>query len=171
MKTMGYSLWFMPEGEVYKKFSGVIADLSREYSSPKFKPHITLIGQRVEPEEEIIEKTEKLSFLISPFKLRLTTIDYQDYYFRALFVKVEKTEELLEANKKAKEIFQIKDTEKYLPHLSLIYGNFPESLKKKIIQEIGQDFSCEFQARSIHLFKTDGGADAWKIIKQFSLKF
>lgn len=173
MRTRGYSIWFMPTDEIYDKFNYIINQLSKEYNSPRFEPHVTLIGQRVGSEEEIIKKTEKIASKIKPFKIQLTTVDYRDYYFRALFVKIRRTKKIIEANKIAKEVFDIEETNEYMPHLSLLYGEFPESQKKKIIKTIRQDLTDEFEIKTIHLFNTEGEINpylsTWYRLKEFSL--
>lgn len=171
MITKGYSLWFMPTGKAYDKFNRIINQLSKEYNSPRFEPHVTLIGQRVGSEEKIIKKIEKIVSEIKPFKIQLTTVDYQDYYFRALFIKIKKTKEIVEANKITKEVFEMGGISEYMPHLSLLYGDFPESLKKKIIKNIGKDFFGEFEVKNLHLFNTEGEINShlntWYRLKEF----
>lgn len=167
MKAIGYSLWFMPEGDCYNSLRSMIDRFSKQHSSPNFEPHITLIGQLSVPEEEVLAKTATLASLIKPFKIRLTKIDNQNYYFRALFVEVKKVTPILEANRQARELFARKEDPEYMPHLSLMYGDFPEKLKKKIIKDIGNNLAGEFAVKSIHLFKTGGEVKNWYRIKEF----
>lgn len=61
-------------------------------------------------------------------------------------------------------------TQKYIPHLSLMYGNFPSELKEKIIAEIGKDFNMNFEIKSIHLFSTLGEPEDWYRVKEFALQ-
>lgn len=42
-----YSIWLMPEGDVLDKFSKLIIKISDEYNSPRYQPHITLLGDLV----------------------------------------------------------------------------------------------------------------------------
>lgn len=172
MSNARYALWLMPAGKVYNRFASIISKLSIKYSSPKFEPHVTLFSSIELTEEEILGKTQELSHLINSYTMHLTTVGYEDYYFRALFVKAEKTPDVLEVNRKAKEIFGIQANQEYMPHLSLLYGNFPEVIKKEIIQEIGTDFTSTFEVKSIHLFEANENLDTslWHRVKEFSLK-
>ncbi len=168
--SKGYALWLMPSGDVYKRLAKIISQLSGEYSTPDFEPHVTLLPRLIGPEEEIVSKTSQLATLVRPYGIRLTKVDYLDEYFKCLFIKVEETEHVMDANAKAREIFNRQQDPKYMPHLSLLYGNFPPKTNEKIITEIGKDFDLTFEARSIHLFSCDGEPKDWYRVKGFGLK-
>lgn len=170
VKTKGDSLWLMPSGDVYKDLAKIISQLSRGYSTPNFEPHITLLSQLTRPEEEILAKTSQLTTLLRPFEVKLTAVDYLDEYLGCLFIRIEETEEVIQANLKAREVFNRQDDPKYMPHLSLMYGNLAPKIKEKIIAEIGKDFDLRFTASSIHLFSTKGEPKDWYRVKKFSLK-
>jgi len=170
MKAKGYSIWLIPTGEVYQKLAEIISKLSEEYSAPNFEPHVTLIGDLIDPEEEIISKTSKLADLIKPFKIKLEKADYFDEYFRCLFIRAEKTKEVVEANNITREIFGRASDQEYLPHLSLMYGNLDSKTKEKILTNLGREFNLSFEVKSIHLFSTTGEVKDWYIVKEFFLK-
>ncbi len=165
-----YSLWLVPVGQVYDKFVDLISRLSKEYSTPNFEPHITLLGEEIGEEKEIIDKTSRLAALIKPYEAKLTNIDYLDEYFRCLFVRIKETSGVMGANLKAREIFNRKTDPVYMPHLSLMYGHFSPETKEKIIKEIGREFNKSFEVGSIHLFCTEGEVKAWHRVKEFMLK-
>ena len=167
MRAKAYSLWLMPTGEVYNKFSDLIRRLAMEYSSPIFEPHVTLLGELMQSEEDIIRKTGQLAEGKEPFPVTLTTIDYQDFYFRALFVKVEETEPLILLHNRTKEVFGMQNIQVYMPHLSLLYGNFPQTAKERIIEGIGRNHPAQFTVNNIHLFKTGKQVNTWYKVKEF----
>lgn len=169
-KAKGYSLWLMPSGDVYNRLAKTISQLSREYSAPNFEPHVTLIGSLIGSREEILTKTAKVASLIQPYEIRLTEVSYLDEYFRSLFVKVEETRDVLNANLRAREIFKRQEDPRYMPHLSLMYGNFSRRIKEGIIAEIGKECAMSFKARSIHLFSTSGEPKDWYRVKEFIMK-
>ena len=167
MRAKAYSLWLIPTGGVYNKFSDLIRRLAMEYSSPIFEPHVTLLGEFMQSEEDVIRKTGQLAEGKEPFPITLTTIDYQDFYFRALFVKAEKTEPLLSLQNRAKEVFGMQNIQVYMPHLSLLYGNFPQTTKERIIEAIGRSHPAQFTVNNIHLFKTGKQVNTWYKVKEF----
>lgn len=167
-----YSIWLMPSGKVYNKLAKIISQLSEKYSSPHFEPHITLLGLTIGAEEEVITKTFQLAKILQPFEITFNKVDYSDEYFRILFIRVKETKDIMEANLKAREIFNRQGDPKYIPHLSLMYGNFSPEIKEKIIKDIGGKFNIRLRVKSIHLFKlkTKGDPKSWCKIKEFVLK-
>lgn len=159
----------MPSGETYDKLAGKISDLSLKYNTPNFLPHITLMGGVEGSQEEGIEKTSKLASLIKPFKVELTYIDYLDYYFQCLFVRCKETRKLIEANERARKVFGRESDPAYMPHLSLIYGDFTHETKNGIVGEIGKQFNISFGVDKIHLYSTNGEVKDWFKIGEFSL--
>ena len=169
-KIEKFSLWFMPEGDVYKKLADLISQLSKKYSVPNFEPHVTILHNLAILEKEMLVKTSELAIKIHPFEIELTTTDYLDEYFRCLFVRAEETKELINANLKAREIFNRQSDPKYIPHLSLLYGKLPLKIKEEIIIEIGREFNESFEEKSIHLYSSEEDISKWHRIKEFNLR-
>ena len=166
MISKGYTLWLMPKDKIYTKFAQLIKKLGAEYRGPIFEPHVTLLGDIELSESEMIKRTKQLVQGQKTFPVILRQIDYQDFYFRTLFVKAEITKPLQDLHNLAKQIFE-KNIPPYMPHLSLLYGNYPVDLKEKIIKEIGKDQTAQFEISSVHLVR-GGEVEDWKIIKEFT---
>lgn len=167
--TKEYSLWIIPPKSISEGLAAVISRLSQQNSSPYFKPHITLLGDVTLLEEEMLSRTSKLTNLISPFRLKLTTVSYLREYFRCLFIKVEESEEIIEANQKARTLFNREHDPKFMPHLSLMYGDFSPEKKEEIISEIGNDFHMTFEVKSLHLVLSSShiAPENWRTLRQF----
>jgi 2'-5' RNA ligase len=165
----GYSLWLMPSGDAYNRLNSIMSGLCRKHSSPFFEPHITLMGEVTGPKQEVISGTKRLVEKTRPFTVRLNRIGYFDEYFRCLFIQAEKTDELMKANLMARQEFSRQDDPEYFPHLSLMYGDFPEKAKQDIIREIGKELRISFNVESIHIFSTRGGARDWHRVREFPL--
>jgi len=73
----GYALWLMPSGDSYEILAQTILRLSRQYSTPFFEPHVTLLGGLLEPEEAVLSKTRQLAALVRPFGISLGSLDSQ----------------------------------------------------------------------------------------------
>lgn len=168
MRSKGHTLWLIPTGQAYEKFSNLIKKLAEEYNAPVFQPHVTLLGDFMQPEEECIRLTKQVVSGQKPFTFNMGEIGYEDFYFRTLFVRAQKTEPLLALHNRSKEIFKM-DIPPYMPHLSLLYGTFPVETKEKIIGEIGRNQSTQFEVSSVHLIK-GGEVEDWRIIGEFPLR-
>ena len=169
LKPSHYSLWLMPAGETRERLAGTIFDLSREYGAPAFEPHVTLAGGIVGSAREVASKMKDLAKRIPPFAVRLTTVDGLDEYFRCLFVRVATTHPIMTANKAAREVFRLKEKHAFMPHLSLLYGSLPSSLKGKIVASLARQFELEFKVSTLHLYWIRSEPEAWRRVARFGL--
>ena len=129
-----YSLWLMTEEDISDKVYSLIKQLAKDYSGPVFEPHITLLPDIVLSEEEIIEKTSKLASDEHSFLIEVEKIDYQNTYFRNLFIKLKLNDELLNLHNEANQIFEIDNDQVYMPHISILYGNHSKETKEEIVE-------------------------------------
>ena len=169
-RAKGYSIWLMPTGDVYNKLNTLISQLSKKYNAPYFEPHITLIGEVLGSEDEVISKTTRLASVVHPYRIELVQVGYLNKYFRCLFLRAKETGEVMRANQEARKIFNRETDPKYMPHLSLMYGDFPPKTKEEIIAGIGREISASFDINSIHLFSTNGEPKDWYRVKEFHLR-
>jgi len=164
-----YSLWFMPAGDVCARLSEILQRLSGRHGAPEFPPHVTLLGGCVGPRCELIRKSAQVAAGIRSFTIRLGKIDFLDEYFRCLFIRAALTTPLQNANLAACRIFGRSREPEFMPHLSLLYGNFPQSLKESMIAELGQRLAIQFTVRSLHLYRTHGAPGQWRRVASFRL--
>ncbi len=160
-KTTGYHLFLEPEGKLREEVATIIGSLATEFEGPMFSPHVTLLA-RIPDEEEVvlIEKTKQLASSLSPFEVVLGTVGMEQGYFRALYMHVE-SEEIKNVHHKANEIFSMQDEGEYVPHMSLLYGNYPEEQKQNTIASMSAPLGSSFLVDRLHLYKTDGVASGW----------
>lgn len=170
MKTKGYALFLIPQGKVYKNLVHIISNLAQTYYVPLFEPHVTLLGYIMDSPEQVVDKTKKLASMIKPYEIELSKINFLDDYLRCLFIEAKKTKLVIEANQKARQVFNQETNQKYLPHLSLMYGDFLESLKKEIVKNYQlDDLKLSFMVDRIYLYNTDGEIKDWKKVAEFKL--
>ena len=156
-----YSLWLMPRGRIANQLRTLIGKLSREYSTPTFEPHVTLIGELELSKARAIAKTKELATHIEPFEIKLSQVAHLDQYFRCVFIKAHNTKVMLNANSIARKIFEQETTQEYMPHLSLVYGNLRNHTRKHIIRDIGDKMDIRFLAKEVYLYYTGGLPGEW----------
>ena len=164
-----YSLWLMPTGDVCDLLSRIIKRLSVELGAPEFSPHVTLLGGLVGPRSELIGQSARLAAGLRHFVIRLEEIDFLEEYFRCLFVRAALTRPLRKAHRAACQEFGHTREPAFMPHLSLLYGDFPRSLKERVMAEIGPRLDAQFKVRSLHLYRTHGEPRHWRRVASFGL--
>lgn len=163
-----YSLWIIPSSELKKSLDGIIKGLSKKYKFPEFEAHMTLLGDVNLEKKIMIQKARELSNSIKPFTVQLGEISFSTTYFQSVFVRVNATASLMEANLKAKEIFKV-DNKVFMPHISLLYGNHSMNLREKITAEIKLPKNKFFKANSIIVVPSTKNPAEWKHLAEISL--
>jgi 2'-5' RNA ligase len=165
-----YSLWLMPTGEVYERFAQLMRRLSAKHVAPEFPPHLTLLGGIIGQRREVLCISASLAACIRPFTIRLGKIDYLDEYFRCLFVLAARTTPLLNAHRVARDIFGHRREPSFMPHLSLLYGDFSRSVKEAAVAELGPRLDLDFKVRTVVLYSTRGEPRRWRCVAKFGLE-
>lgn len=165
-----YHYWFKPSGNAYEILSRTIRDLARELDAPVFEPHTSLIGNLEGTEEKLIERTRELAERLETFTAVLTEPSYRDTHFQCLFMLVERTAPLLNAHVIASEFFH-KPHQEFMPHVSLVYGSYPEARKKLIIENLPADVRTDFDVTGLILVRADSpDPKDWHEIGPFPLQ-
>jgi 2'-5' RNA ligase len=165
-----YSLWLMPAGDVRNRLAGLIDWLSACYGAPQFPPHVTLLGSCVGARREVVRQAAAVAAACRPFVIRLEAIDFLDEYYRCLFARAALTAPLRQAHRVTCRVFGHDREPAFMPHLSLLYGNFSPSLKKRLVAELGPRLDIKFPVRSLHLYRTQGEPFTWHQVARFGLE-
>ncbi len=164
-----YSIWLKPPEEVHAELAGIISRLSHEFATPLFEPHVTLIGELTGQEEQLIGQTRQLAGQLRPFVVEFAELGCMDEFYRCLFIQVQETESVMRANAHARKAFRRESDDRYMPHLSLLYGNLPTSVKQELVARIGRTFHQSFPVDRIHLVSTQGEPKHWYSLGEFVL--
>jgi 2'-5' RNA ligase len=106
---------------------------------------------------------------LRPFRISLEDLDSRDEYFRCLFVHAALTQPLRRAHQAVCQAFGHPREPAFMPHLSLLYGNFPRSLKEEVMAELGPRLDVQFKVRTLHLYRTHGEPRQWRQVASFGL--
>ena len=133
---------------------------------PEFDAHITLSGPIMDLDNTLKSKTFKISTLFSPFTLHSEGIGLKDEFFQSLFIKIKKTQELLDLKMRIDDELML-NSKNYFPHISLYYGDSTNKLKEDSIRNIAKldDITLD----KISLVAVDEAISSWKIIESFEL--
>lgn len=157
-----YSLWLEPGGDIAYKLKEQIRELSEKYETPKFSPHLTLLGSLEGSETELTSLTNTLASSSKVFTINLTKAGYRDRFYQSLFIHAEESSELMTLRNTAVGLFEVAEQDGFMPHLSLMYGDISQNKKQRILNLIGREFYLQFKAKHIALVKTSGIPEDWK---------
>jgi 2'-5' RNA ligase len=141
------SLWLIPD-EAWRHFlARIIVRLSQQYETPRFEPHLTLLGQIAMEHGDAANRTARLASRLRTFQVVLNGLSYRGEFFRALFLEAERTPPLMEAYRTACVIFDRKPEETFLPHISVLYGDLPATTKDALISRLASELKLPLSVR------------------------
>ena len=152
--TPTYHLWLKPSGAAYGVLAGTIQRLARELQVPAFEPHVTLLAYLEGTERDHRLRTAELAERLATYECVLSEAAYLDEHFRCLFMLVDPTPTMMSCHAMAAQAFG-KEAEPYMPHVSLVYGSFPESRKLEIIGTLPAEVRTSFLVKSVTLIRSD----------------
>jgi len=166
MRGVGFSLWIVPDGEERDRLTALIASLARRFGGPVFEPHVTLLAGVTGAEGGVVARAERVLRASKALSLCFTGPEAGDTYFRALYLRVEPSPELLALHQAACDAFTRQDDPPYLPHLSLLYGVPPPPA---VVDDVRLSAPAAFEARSLDVHSTEGGVERWRRVARLRL--
>src|SRR5262245_6224987 len=165
------SIWIPPSGESLDRIQHVIHLAHRRAGGPPVRPHVTLLSglERTRASAELL--LQRLAAQIKPFTIELGQIEWRADYFRCFYATAALSEELAAAKRAAHEVFEMNPPTPFEPHLSLLYGNIDEALKKELAAEIGGRVDISFAATTLQLVNAAQGVpvSSWKVLSERAL--
>lgn len=162
----GYHIFLEPTGELNSALATVIQTMGASYEGPSFVAHVTLLAHIRDDEATVLHKAEEIARSAAPFTLTLGDIGHEQVFFRALYIRMEETEQADALHQEARKVFAMPSTDVYMPHLSLLYSNMSEEQKIPIIETLQYPKGESFLVDRVCVYETNGGAESWKKIKE-----
>lgn len=164
----GCALWLMPEEPIFGLLTGRIAALSREFSTPPFDPHITLLAGIELPEEESLARCSSLAIRLKALRIEIGETGHSAEYFRCVFARIVPDESILNARAVSKKTFDVGDTASFAPHLSLLYGFLPVERRKEIAEAHSFLSGKTCDVLRFALYRVSGAPGKWERLKEFN---
>lgn len=103
-------------------------------------------------------------------KVDLTKVKFEDFYYQAIILIADKTEELLTLNRRSRELYGLNPTD-YIPHLSLLYGDLTRGRKSKIARRLGLQLPERVTIDRLRLIRAEGSrVEDWITVSEFPLQ-
>ncbi len=168
-RAKGISLWLMPEGVPYERLGALIDRLARRLGTVAFAPHVTLLPGLPGPQSNVVNAARALAGELGPFSLEPSDIDGAETHFRCLFFRVQASEALRAAQANAARRFGREPDPSFDPHLSLVYGTLDARVKAELSRELVRQMPDPFEARRLHVWRTEGTVEEWCSLASFGL--
>lgn len=163
-----YYLWLMPDAPAFHKFQTIIRDLSGQYQTLLFEPHITLITGLSGPDRTLVKKIDMFTSGLPAFQVTLEGIDYSHGFFTALFLMAQNTPALEQLHQQARQALRPFGQAIYQPHLSLLYGEITPKEKERIIARLNLSPQT-IMLNKIKLVEGHADVTRWRTVKVWPL--
>lgn len=166
-----YGFWVIPENEFYQELKEIITLYSKKYDAPAFVPHMAIFINQIAPtNEQVVNKVRQAANVTKPFAVSIGDVEFSTTYFQCVFARVRTNAHLLNAHLTLKNAFNIDEEIVYMPHTSLVYGNFDMMTREKIASEIYLK-NTQFMANKITIVRMDTrDLKDWDMVEQVSFQ-
>ncbi|KAI8919414.1 RNA ligase/cyclic nucleotide phosphodiesterase [Powellomyces hirtus] len=177
-ETENFSLWLPPASA--GRLKSIIDALSSELHTPKWNPHITLLGGITTSRAKAVELAKKVAQQARRFTVELTDVTSQPTYFQAVTATPTPRDKLDRLHDVAKGIFSnvLRDgnrEEAFRPHLSLVYGNLGDDVKERVmgpLRESGDSergvLGSEVELSVVQVWKICQAVENWEMVGEVS---
>jgi 2'-5' RNA ligase len=159
----------MPEGAEQERLAAWIERLARRFGTEPFLPHVTLVAGLEGPASAVLANARRAAATLRPFQVSASGVAGRPGYFRCFFARIVEDAALRAAHDLASRAFGREPDPSFLPHLSLVYGELEPERKQALVRELGTNANVRFEARRLHLWRTEGPVADWREEAAFAL--
>jgi hypothetical protein len=128
-----HSIWLMPGAEDAQRLARILGDLSRQFATPLFTPHLTVKGDSDAPLAALDAAIRKAARTVAPFSAPVVAIETSELFFRSFYARFDVSTPL----ERLKQALDADATEPFMPHVSLLYGPVAAAPKTVAVREAG----------------------------------
>lgn len=169
------SLWIVPPSPLRETLREIVTRFARIAGMPPFEPHVTLLGDLVGSPPEILRDARGIA-AAGAFEVQCDGIGTGPTFFRSVFLRVHRSEGILEARGAAGRLLggrAARPEEPFDPHLSLAYGALEEEVRGAVLDEVERRGlgTTTFRADRITLARSSSGIpiEEWRMIGELDL--
>ncbi len=148
------SLWLMPSAES-DWLAGVVREIAFRHGTPVFAPHVTVVGGFRVPEAEAVAALTAWRPRV-PLPARFPDVGFEHVIVRALYLRAQPSEELHQLHNEVESRLGLPRS-RYSPHLSLMYSDAAESIRRGIAEQLRLPLPVAVRFDSLALWRTPAG--------------
>ena len=168
MRARGFSLWLVPEPSPRRRLDATIARLARRLGTPRFAPHVTLLGGLRRPLREIGAVAARLARTTAPLELRAARVGERPHFYRSVFLAFERSQALARLRARARRALG-PARRRFLAHLSLVYGDLDAPTRRRLVAELERDRRAPMRFVRLQVVRIEGEPREWRLVASFAL--
>jgi len=169
MNNKTLSIWLLPNNDIID-YSSIVQSICDSLGKEAIVPHITLVSSFDNTIDYSLKKLNQLFSNQKSFLIKSNGFLVTNHYFKSICVKIDMNNTIQELRNKSLQHFECKENNNYIPHMSLVYGNFEDNIKKRVVEGYKKLLSNnEIMISSVAIAENDEGNLNWKIVKEVHL--
>lgn len=157
-----FALWLLPANDSAARLGAIMQRLQQRWRTPVFPPHITLLSGSTADFDTLAARLPTIAASIAPQLLQVETMAMEAYYFRAFYLRLARTEEILAAHAGVAAAFACPARTGYAPHLSLLYGSIARAQKLALGEELHSELPSRLTADRLQLVRLAVAVSDWE---------
>lgn len=129
-----HSVWLMPTAADEILLKGIVTELSTRFGTPVFAPHLTVLGDSETSTAELEAAIQAAAGEVAGFAEPVAAIETSTAYFQSFYARFAVAPALV----RLKQSLDPQGLDRFMPHVSLLYGPVKASAKAAAAQEIGE---------------------------------
>lgn len=154
------SIWLTLANEQAAYYQNIINDLAVQHNATPFEPHITLFPFVDWNAEQEARFKEYLQQNCMPFELELQELATSGTFFQCCYLKVAPNARLEKLWSDTRQLLRIEPYD-YMPHLSLLYGNYPSATIENLIETKQGKWTQSLKIRQVKVMSCSDDIAAW----------
>lgn len=135
-----YSVWLMPDAAWAREFGVIVDDLAARFSTPRFEPHLTLIGGQPFDREDLKRRVAATVAGVTPISRPVLDVVTGDAFFRSFYALFGAEGGLGDLRRQVNVAVLGADPGHFMPHVSLLYGAVEPGPKAAAAAEVRAAF-------------------------------
>ena len=166
------SIWLLLSQQDEHWAQSLIDRLAEELGTPRFQPHLTLLGDVALPEQTLTAQLQTATAASATIQTRISGIEYLDEFFRTFFLRIEDHPAIRALHEQIHTGFGRHPEPRFMPHISLIYGELKPALKKNLYARLEDVVAhrtvCFNRVALVHAAK-GLAIENWTLLETFAL--
>ena len=167
-----YSVWLMPESDWAREFKRIVDDLADRFETPRFVPHLTLIGGQPFDRVDLGRRVKSLVAGSRSIWRPIVDVTLGDAYFRSFYALFGAEGALLSLKQRTDRAVLGVEQAGFIPHVSLLYGTVEAGRKAAAGVEIRAKLTGQtvrFDRIEIVYSGDDVPVEHWETVEAFRL--
>jgi len=166
----GYVVWLLLSKRDRIAVKNWQNKLRKEFPSPEFEPHLTLLRpSEQENEDRIIRELNEFSTGWEPLELEISGINGIESPYQSFYLDIKHSGTLVTFQRKLAKSLNSDHGNSFNPHISLLYGDLSDSERGYLRSVIGINEYKSMTGNALALVSCDGIPETWRIVTSIKL--